>query len=200
MADSFDSIRLKKFTLRAEGYLELEMPAHALGEIRHASELRLQFTPHLFYLEGYALFHLKKYRDALYPLGQAVLLEPSEISYWLLIGMCQKRVGRCDLAIESLENALSIQPNNTVVLYNLACYYALAKQTGPCIQSLSRCLSLDPSFRDLVEQETDFNQIREKEEFCRIMQKSDERLKKGVLPFSPQSSPAKLPVSDKHGF
>jgi len=196
VADSFDSIRLKKFTLRAEGYLELEMPAHALGEIRRASELRLRFTSHLFYLEGYALFHLKKYRDALYPLGQAVLLEPTEISYWLLIGMCQKRVGRCDLAIESLENALSIQPNNTVVLYNLACYYALAKQTESCLQSLARCLNLDPSFRDLVEQESDFNLIQEKQEFCQIMQKSGEKLRRSGAPLASQSPPFKISISD----
>lgn len=178
MADSFDSIRLKKFALRAEGYLELGLPLRALDEIRHANALRLPFSAHLLYLEGSALFELKKYRDALYPLGQAVLLEPSEISYWLLIGMCQKRVGRCDLAIESLENALFLQPKNTVVLYNLACYHALAKQTDQCLKYLTRCLYLEPSFRDFVNREPDFNLIRSKPEFCRIMAECDRKLGK----------------------
>ncbi|MDO4628781.1 MAG: hypothetical protein Q4C70_06325 [Planctomycetia bacterium] len=176
MADAFDSIRLRKFSQRAEGYLELGMPARAMNEIRRASELRLAFSAHLLYLEGSALFELKKYRDALYPLGQAVLMEPTEISYWLLIGMCQKRVGRCDLAIESLENALILQPNNTVTLYNLACYHALAKQTEKCLKYLSRCLFLDPNFRNFVNREPDFNLIRNKEEFHKIMEESERKL------------------------
>lgn len=178
MADSFDSIRLKKFALRIEGYLELGLPLHALAEVRRANELRLPFTAHMLYLEGSAYFELKKFRDALYPLGQAVLMEPTEISYWLLIGMCQKRVGRCDLAIESLENALFIQPKNTVVLYNLACYHALAKQTEKCLKYLSQCLKLDPSFREFVNREPDFNLIRCKPEFHKLMEDCEKKIQK----------------------
>lgn len=184
MADSYDSIRLKKFSLRAEGYLELGMPLRALNEIRHANELRLPFTAHLLYLEGTACFELKKYRDALYPLGQAVLMEPTEINYWLLIGMCQKRVGRCDLAIESLENALFIQPNNPVVLYNLSCYHALAKQTEKCLKYLARCLRLDPTFREFVCREPDFNLVRNRSEFVQIMEECDRRLEKQNATFT----------------
>jgi len=181
VTDSFDSIRLKKITLRAEGYLELGLPLHTLAEIQNADRLHLSFSSHLFYLEGSALFELKKYRDALFPLGQAVLLDPTEISYWLLIGMCQKRVGRCDLAIESLENALILQPNNTVVLYNLACYHALAKQTNKCLKYLARCLHLDPAFCEFVNHEPDFNLIRTKPEFHKIMEDSGQKLKKEEL-------------------
>ena len=181
MTDSFDSIRLNKITLRAEGYLELGLPLRALAEVKAANDLNLPFSPRLLYLEGSALFELKKYRDALFPLGQAVLLDPMEISYWLLIGMCQKRVGRCDLAIESLENALILQPNNTVVLYNLASYHALAKQTDKCLKYLARCLHLNPGFREFVDHEPDFNLIRTRPEFHQIMLESDEQLKKEEL-------------------
>lgn len=178
-----DAIRLKKITLRAEGYLELGMPLRTLEEVRRANELRLSFTPQLLYLEGAALFETKKYRDALYPLGQAVLMEPSDIKLWLLIGMCQKRVGRCDLAIESLENALFIQPKSTVILYNLACYHALAKQTEKCLKYLSRCLYLDPTFRDFVNREPDFNLVRNRGEFLTMMEECDRRLgKSGTTP------------------
>lgn len=178
MADALDAIRLKKITLRAEGYLELGMPLRTLEEIRRANAFRLPFTPQLLYLEGAALFETKKYRDALFPLGQAVLMEPADIKLWLLIGMCQKRVGRCDLAIESLENALIIQPRSTVVLYNLACYHALAKQTEKCLKYLARCLYLDPMFRVYVNREPDFNLVRDREEFLKIMEECDRRLGK----------------------
>ena len=46
------------------------------------------------------------------------------LSLWLALGWCYKRIGRIDLAIESLEEALSIEPNDALIHYNLACYWS----------------------------------------------------------------------------
>ncbi|MDO4575060.1 MAG: hypothetical protein Q4D98_07590 [Planctomycetia bacterium] len=165
----YDHIRLKKLALRAEGYLELDMAEHALAEIQRASQQNINFSPNLLYLEGASLFQLKKYRDALYPLGQAVLLEPTNIKLWLLIGSCQKRIGRCDLAIESLENALMIQPNSPVTLYNLACYQALAKHPNECLKFLRQAIHIDPKYRELVRKEHSFDPYRNLPEFQKLM-------------------------------
>lgn len=166
---NYDTIRMKKIILRAEGFLELDMPEHALAEIKKASEQSLAFHPNLLYLEGAALFQLKRYRDALYPLGQAVLLEPANLRLWLLIGSCQKRIGRCDLAIESLENALLMRPDSPVALYNMACYQALAKHSGESIQYLRRAIYIDEKYRDLAKKEPGFEPIRHLEEFQKLV-------------------------------
>ena len=172
MAGKFDSIRIKKIALRAEGFLELEMAEHALAELEKASRLGLSCNPNIFYLEGTALHRLRKYREALYPLGQAVLLEPTNIKIWLLIGNCQKRIGRCDLAIESLENALKIQPNSPVALYNLACYQALAHHPQECLKYLSRAVHLDSKYRDYARKERGFQLLYDNPEFQNLMRGS----------------------------
>lgn len=172
---NYDTIRIKKIVLRAEGYLELDMPEHALAEVQKASEQHLSFHPNLLYLEGASLYQLKRYRDALYPLGQAVLLEPANLRLWLLIGSCQKRIGRCDLAIESLENALMIRPDSSVALYNLACYEALAKHTAESLQYLRRAIHLDDKYREMARKESGFDSLRLLEEFQKLIDPSSEK-------------------------
>ena len=169
MAKDDHIIRAKKTALRVEGYLELGMPERALEEIRKANHEHVFFNPHLLYLEGEALRQLKRYRDALYPLGQAVLLEPRDVKLWLLIGKCQKRIGRCDLAIESLENALYLQPNSPVVLYNLSIYLALANRHQECLKTLARAILLDGKYRRMAADEADFKGMREMPEFQKII-------------------------------
>ena len=169
MAEKYDHIRVRKIVQKAEGYLELDMPEYALAEIRKASRMSVQCSPDLFYLEGAALHKIKRYRDALYPLGQAVLLEPANLKTWLLIGNCQKRIGRCDLAIESLENALSIQPNSPVALYNLACYHALAKHPEECLRYLSQAISLSPRYREYARNEQGFQILLDNPKFTELL-------------------------------
>ncbi|MDO4585101.1 MAG: hypothetical protein Q4D62_13485 [Planctomycetia bacterium] len=166
---NYDKIRMKKIVLRAEGYLELDMPEHALAEVQKASDHNLLFHPNLLYLEGAALYQLKRYRDALYPLGQAVLLEPANLRIWLLIGSCQKRIGRCDLAIESLENALVLRPDSAVAMYNLACYQALAKHPTESLQYLRRAIHIDDKYRELAQKESGFDSLRTLEEFQKLV-------------------------------
>ena len=174
MPNAYENIRVKKIALRAEGYLELDMPSYALLELRKASQLHVSCNPGLFYLEGAALHQLRKYREALYPLGQAVLLEPSNIKIWLLIGNCQKRIGRCDLAIESLENALALQPNSAVALYNLACYQALAKHPRECLNYLTKAIRLDEKYREFARHERGFQLLNDNPAFQELMQSSPE--------------------------
>lgn len=169
MTRDFSFVRGKKRALRVEGYLELRMPEHALAEIRKANQDPDYFDPHLFYMEGEALRQMKRYRDALYPLGQAVLLEPRDVKLWLLIGHCQKRIGRCDLAIESLENALYLEPNSPIVHYTLACNFALANRVTDCLKSLTRALILDENFRKYASLESDFDGLRHMPEFTEII-------------------------------
>ncbi|MDO4550059.1 MAG: hypothetical protein Q4C96_02265 [Planctomycetia bacterium] len=173
MTKENNTIRARKIALRVEGYLELGMPEHALSEIQKASQEHLLFNPHMLYLEGEALWQLKRYRDALYPLGQAALLEPAEVRVWILIGKCQKRIGRCDLAIESLENALYLQPNSPLILYNLSIYLALSERKEESVRILARAICLDPKYRQHARTEKDFEGIRNMQEFKNLMNEEE---------------------------
>jgi tetratricopeptide (TPR) repeat protein len=82
------------------------------------------------------------------------------IDGWLALGWCFKRSGRLDSAIESLKEALVVDPEQGIVHYNLSCYWSLAGNVPLALQHLERALALDSNFRSMTEREADFDPIR----------------------------------------
>ncbi len=117
------------------------------------------------YLKGQSLRELGRFLDALEPLRRAAQANPDNISTWLALGWCYKRTGKLDRAIESLEEALSVEPNDALVHYNLACYWSLARNKQQALTYLSRALDLEDEYRNLVAAETDFDPIRDDPSF-----------------------------------
>jgi tetratricopeptide (TPR) repeat protein len=167
---------LKQQALReAEGYLEL---LHlSAPDLRPAANLRDvvaqraiasldrvgdfgAWEGHALFLRGQSYRMMERYTDAVIPLKKASELERENVSVWLSLGWCYKRSGRLDLAIEALEEALSVAPEHGILYYNLACYWSLAKNVQHAVSHLSRAFDLDPHYRDLVAQEADFDPIR----------------------------------------
>lgn len=157
-------IRLSRLIQEAEGYLELDMPQHALDVLAPIEESGT-FKGHLLYLRGEALRSLERYAEALEPLQAAAELNPSNIQIWLALGWCYKRSGRLDLAIEALEQAREVQPGLPLIHYNLACYWSLAGNKQRALKFLSRAIHMDPQFRDLIGAETDFDPLRNDPDF-----------------------------------
>jgi tetratricopeptide (TPR) repeat protein len=176
----YQRLRRKRLLAEAEGYLELVMafadqwspPAsqritlaeRALDTLAEIPELANQRTQGLF-LTGQAYRVMHRYRDALSPLELAAELEPENIRIWLALAWCQKRTGRLDLAIRSLENALAGDPGEAIIHYNLACYWSLAGNPPTAIRYLSQALEISPAYRDLIADETDFDPIRRLRDF-----------------------------------
>lgn len=157
-------IRLQRILREVEGYLELEMPQTALELLNRIQEPGT-FRGQQLYLTGEALRSLERYSDAIAPLEQAADLQPSNLRIWLALGWCQKRVGRLDLAIEALERAEEVAPDEAVVPYNLACYWSLAGKKQQALSYLSRAFAIDPEFRERIHEEPDFDPIRSDPEF-----------------------------------
>ena len=117
------------------------------------------------YLRGLALRTMERYAEAIEPLRTATEEEPENLGAWLALAWCHKRTGRIDLAIDALEDALAVDPTQAIVYYNLACYWSLAKNVQLAVEHLSRAFEIDPAFRDLVDEEADFDSIRNRPEF-----------------------------------
>ena len=113
-----------------------------------------------YYLLGMAYRLLERHHEAIEALEAAAEFNPDNAHTWLALGWCHKRVGRLDLAIQSLEEALSIAPDDAIIYYNLACYWSLANNVKLALAYLTRAFDIDPSFRDLVPNEADFDPIR----------------------------------------
>jgi tetratricopeptide (TPR) repeat protein len=157
-------IRQQRILREAEGYLELHMPQGALDVLARMKEPGT-FRGQQLYLTGEALRALEQYQEALAPLEEAADLLPSNIQVWLALGWCRKRTGRLDLAIQALEHAEEVEPNEGLVQYNLACYWSLAGKKQRALAYLSRAIAIDPHYRDLIGDEADFDPIRSDPDF-----------------------------------
>ncbi|MBC8355417.1 MAG: tetratricopeptide repeat protein [Planctomycetes bacterium] len=122
----------------------------------------------LFYLRGQAYRVMERHHEAIQWLEEAAEVNPDNLHTWLALAWCQKRVGRLDLAIQSLEEALSVASDHAIIYYNLACYWSLAKNSKLAIAYLARSFDIDSSYRDLVAGETDFDAIRNHPSFLEL--------------------------------
>lgn len=160
---SLTRIRRQRILQSAEGYLELEMPRHALAAISRLNAEEMNGSA--LFLKGESLRALGRYGEAIPLLRQAADGAPSGIHIWLSLGWCYKRINRIDMAIESLEEALEADPNQAIVHYNLACYWSLAGNKRNALLFLAQAFELDGKYRDLVAGEADFDPIRNDPQF-----------------------------------
>jgi len=152
-------IRATKIRREAEGYLELGMPRHALQALgRLGDPTRLDSDS--LYLWGESLRAMQRHCEAIMPLERAAKIAPRDIRIQIALGWCYKRTGRLDLAIGALERALRIAPGESLLCYNLACYLSLAGHKRQALRYLSQALAMDPSYREMVEEESDFDSLR----------------------------------------
>lgn len=179
-----ERIRRQQILREAEGYLDLLMmfadrwpvpPAERdvlvlrvftiLRELPAVGGRRSQ----ILYLRGQALRAAQRFAEAVIPLREASALEPENLHIWLALGWCYKRIGRLDLAIEALEEGVAIAPDEAILHYNLACYWALARNVTLCVDYLAKALDLDPTYRDNIATESDFDLVRHDPEFLAAM-------------------------------
>jgi len=90
------------------------------------------------------------------------------IELYISLAWCHKRSGRLDLAIETLEEALEVDPTEALLYYNLACYWSLAGRKAKVLKLLSKAFYLDGAYRDLVEEESDFDPLRNDPDFIEL--------------------------------
>lgn len=177
---TYQRVRRKQLLREAEGYLDLatlfsdrwplsstlrdglaQRTLDTLDSLQSTSGCKAVIA----YLQGQALRLMERHQEAIYALEKSAELDPSNIHIWLALGWCYKRTGRLDLAIQSLEEAMSIDANQAIVYYNLACYWALASHAQHSLTYLTRAFQMDPTYRGLVAEERDFDPIRDDPRF-----------------------------------
>jgi tetratricopeptide (TPR) repeat protein len=167
----------------ASGYLDLEMPAHALRALEGIA--RPEATPFEFhYLRGQALRLAGRFGEALVAFSRAREYQPENLDVLMGLAWCFKRTDQLARAISTMEEAYRAHPKVPVVLYNIACYYSLAGDKTQSLSWLGRALRMeaslrkqvgdDPdlqalgmrtSLRDLIPDESDFDSLRNDPDF-----------------------------------
>ena len=69
------------------------------------------------------------------------------------------------------EKALSLEPDNARALYGQAACLALSGRAGEAIGFLRRAIALDPTSRAAASRDSDFDGLRDHEEFMRLTQR-----------------------------
>lgn len=114
------SPRILRRLTAAEGYLDLEMPRHALAELDSLDDYG-PFEAPMQFLRGQALKAEHRFEEAIGPLQRAAELIPAPHNRdaWLSLSECFREQGRVALADALEKFAESAQQAYAVPLFNL---------------------------------------------------------------------------------
>jgi len=166
--DEKTQLRRDKLLAAAEGYITLGMYKHALqslDQIEGPDKTHFEAN----YLRGDALRHLERHEEALASFHRAFEEKPDDVSLLMAMAWCYKRTNQLPRAITSMEQAYKISPKEAVILYNLSCYWSLAGNKTQSLSWLGRALRMDSSYRQLIDDETDFDPLRHDPDFQMIV-------------------------------
>ena len=156
----------------AEGYITLGMYTHALASLDKIADPEDAIFA-LNYRRGDALRHLGRHDEALIALHRAFDEKPDDVDLLMTMAWCYKRTNELPRAITSMEQAYRIAPKQAVILYNLSCYWSLAGNKVQSLSWLGRALRMDNDLRRLINDEPDFDALRNDPDFQLIVQAID---------------------------
>jgi len=160
--------QLKRALLAADGYLALDMPQHALDALRPVhvpGELAFEFHR----IRGEIYRSLQQWQLALDDFQQCHALQPADISVLMGLAWCYKRVDQLPKAIAAMHAAHRADGKEPIILYNLACYYSLAKNKSQALTWLGRALRMHRDLMQLIPKETDFDPLRDDPDFLKLL-------------------------------
>ena len=148
----------------ARGFLALDMPQHALRELGSIDDPeKIPFA--INQLRGEALKQAGDHDAALAAYNRALAEDPTDMTVLLGMAWCYKRTNQLSRAIAAMEQAYRSKPDEPIVLYNLACYFALDGNKTQALSWLGRALRMESSLRKLIPDESDFDDLRNDPDF-----------------------------------
>ncbi|HEY3963020.1 MAG TPA: tetratricopeptide repeat protein [Planctomycetaceae bacterium] len=163
MEDKAHGRRVKLLTA-AEGYTALGMYSHALDSLDKIQNVEGAVFE-VSFRRGDALRHLDRHDEALAAFHLAFDENPDSVDLLMAMAWCYKRTNQLPRAITSMEQAYRIAPKESVILYNLSCYWSLAGNKTQSLSWLGRALRMDKALRQLIDDETDFDSLRHDPDF-----------------------------------
>ncbi len=170
-----ERLRQRRQVLEAEGYLSLiALPAQwatlepctrdrlAERALACLAEISEPANPpgHVEYLRGRAYCAMDRHHDAIEHFELAAQATPKHIKAAIGLARCHKRLGRIGLAVLTLRSISHSKECRDIIFYNLACYLSLAEQPDAALQCLADAIGLNPAYRQLMADDSDFDPIR----------------------------------------
>lgn len=78
-------------------------------------------------------------------------------------------LGQFDKCLDIMDKAIKIDPNDVLTYYNKACVYSLLKNTKDSVLNLKKAIELDKAYIDYSKDEKDLDNVRDSEEYKKII-------------------------------
>ncbi len=147
----------------AQGYLVLGMPDHALLELDAVAVEERGFAWQVCRAECQR--ERRDHAVAIEHFQNALEEDPQNLHLLMGLAWCLKRNDQLSAAIDAMHRAYDAHPAEPVVLYNLACYYSLAREKAQALSWLGRALRMESGLTKLIAEEPDFDPLRSDPDF-----------------------------------
>ena len=111
---------------------------------------------------------LESSRRALAATERRVAINPGESRAWYLGAIDLMYLGQRERALQWAERAVAVDPSEVSTLYNTGCVYAMAGEKDRALANLERAVQLGFAEREWVENDTDWDSVRDDPRFARI--------------------------------
>jgi len=136
--DNPESAEYRKYYNQIEKILLEDCPATrrllGVSNIESAFSYSSNFKAIKEYNEGMKSFETRDYKTALKYFEKAVKIDEKFAFAWDNIGMCHRRLGKYDKAIEAYNKSLSIDPEGEMPMVNLPIVYELKKDNKKALE------------------------------------------------------------------
>jgi tetratricopeptide (TPR) repeat protein len=109
-----------------------------------------------------SLTMLGRYGEAITLCDDVLAREPTFAVGYTARGTARHRMGDREGALEDYRRGVDLAPDDSLVYYNFACYWALLGDEGECKANLTRALELDPREKAKAAVDGDFVSFRDR--------------------------------------
>ena len=148
-------------TLQAEGKHERSVAMYERAvALRPDDYQALSFVTMAYQAIGDEKRMLESARRMVEAAEHALSLNPGDSRALYLGASCLEQLGDPDRAQEWAERALQLDPHHPVMLYNIACFHAVAGRVDLALDHLERAMELGFHHRDWVMSDSDLESVR----------------------------------------
>lgn len=119
----------------------------------------------LFFNIGNTLMQKKQFSEALNYVDKALKLNENKIAALTVKTKILMELGKEEESLKVFKNLIKIAPNDACSWYNKSCILARLNKIDESINSLKKAIELDSSYKDHIDEDSDFDGIRNNKKF-----------------------------------